>query len=334
MTRRFAFVLAPAVLVLTASLFSYGTGALPGTIGLNGVIPLDVTRGVPGCAGNAPGPCHNAFPGGNQLRIDCVPTKRSLVPAEAISVTTIATGGVIHPMNWGGFVAETTRGTFSAGVNSQVSANGAFITHLLASTDVGRRWTYGLTAASTPGPFQLYTVSNTVNGDGNPTGDQWGFYGINPSFNANVPVQMYVNAPNVTAIGSSCAGAFGYVPVLGAGTAPTVGNAQFAIDLRGATAGTPLTLLLSANPNWVPIDLTFLGITGCALAVDPLLSFNAAASTGDIQRAEGNAAFPLPIPADPTLRNLQIQVQCVILDAFVSRPVRITLTNGLRITVQ
>src|SRR5688572_17500268 len=233
MNLRIALVLAPAVLVLSASLFSYGTGALPGTVGLNGIVPIDVTRRVPGCAGNAPGPCHNAFPGGNQLRIDLVPTKRSLVPNEAISVTTSATGGVPHPQNWGGFCAETTSGTFSAGTNSQVSTSGSAISHVLASTNVNRRWTYGLTASTTPGPFEIYTVSNTVNGDGQPIGDQWGFYGINAATSINVPVRMYVNAAGVVASGDSCQGAFGYFPVLGARTSPAVGNAQFAVEMHG-----------------------------------------------------------------------------------------------------
>lgn len=315
----------------TSVVFSYGNGAWPGRTGTGGGVPLDVTRKAPSCGDTG---CHRPFPGGLFLAVSLVPTKRSLGLNEAISVTTSATGGQ-SVSTWGGFTSEATRGVFSPGSNSQQgSVLGDIVTHFNATNSNNRVWTYGYTAPATPGLVELYTVVNTVNGDGVSNAlDYWGFHGYSAGATIATPVRLFVNATGITALGDSCVGSWGQYPVLGSKTAPILGNAAFAFELHGAAPYSTAALLLGANPSWVPIDLTAIGVTGCKLQVDTLTTLSVATSSGDILRAEGTATLGIPIPNNPVLVGGNLQAQMAILDTNVARPIKVTLTNGLAIVI-
>ena len=316
-------------LLLTSVVYSYGTGVWPGKAGTAGIVPVDVARKYPSC-----GQCHRLFAGGLSLAVSCVPTARSLTPSQSISVTTSATGGQTIS-TWGGFVCEATAGTFAAGVNSILApTTQPIVTHVSAFNSNNRVWTYGYTAPAAPGLVQLYTAVNTVNGDGVATGeDFWGFHGYNSASNDCTPVRLYVNAAGVKPIGSSCVGGWGQFPVLGSKTAPAVPNAAFAVELHGAAASSQASLLIGANAAWAPFDLSVFGITGCTLYVDTLLAIGATTSAGDLFRGDGAATYPLPIPNDASLHGGVLQVQAAIFDAHASRPLKLTMTNGLSITI-
>jgi hypothetical protein len=328
-TTKLAAGAALAALALSATLFSYGTGAHPGTAGTSGTVPADVARAVPSC-----GQCHRAFPGGNNLQVRLVPDFRSLDLGQSMSITTSSTGGQAHPLDWGGFVAEATRGTFSAGTNSWTDATGSSISHILASYSLGRVWTYGYTAPTSPGPVALYSVVNTVDGDGRAGGtDLWGFHGAFSFLTQSTPVHLFVNAVGVKGLGASCVGSYGNHPVLGARTAPTVGNAAFALELLGAVTNAPTVFLLGI-PRVTPIDLGAIGVTGCSLWVDSFASGNATTSAGNAIHAEGQATLPLPIPADPSLRGAALGVQAAIVDNGNGRPIKVTFSNAVVVTIQ
>lgn len=322
-----ALIVAPVL--VTSVVFSYGTGVWPGKDGINGKVPNDVARQVPSCGG-----CHRQFPGGLGLSVSCVPTARLLAPNQSISITTSATGGITTSM-WGGFITEASRGAFAAGSNSQLATtSSAFVTHVFAFNSNNRSWTYGYTAPSAPGLVELFSVVNTVDGDGRPDADFWAFHGFVSGATVCTPVRLYVLAQGISAIGTSCVGSFNQYPVLGSKTAPAVGNAGFAIELHGAAPSSQCALLVGANPSWQPLDLTVIGITGCSLYVDPLLSTTMPTSAGDLYRAEGTATFALPIPNDAALHGGVLQAQCAIIDGFVSsRPLKVTMTNGLSIAI-
>lgn len=317
--------------VATSVVWSYGSGAWPGKVGTGGMVPLDVARKAPSCGDIG---CHRPFPGGLSLAVALAPTARSLVQNQTISITTSATGGQTAS-TWGGFVTQATAGVFTPGANSQIgSVAGDVVTHFNATNSNGRVWTYGYTAPATPGLVEVYTVVNTVNGDGISNAlDFWGFHGFSSAATIATPVRLYVNATRVTPRGSSCVGSWGQYPVLGSKTVPNVGNAAFALELHGASPSAPFALVLGANPAWQPLDLTPFGIAGCTLEVDVLLNSAGTTTAGDILRAEGTATIPLPIPNDPALSGGNVQAQAVIVDANAPRPLKVTLTNGLGLAI-
>jgi hypothetical protein len=321
-----------ATILVTSLLHSSGSGVWPGLVIVgNGTVPLDVALAAPSCGTTG---CHRVFPGGLNLAVRCVPTARSLTPNQAISVTTSATGGQTIT-TWGGFVTQASAGTFTPGSNSQLALTTAsVVTHTAAINSNNRVWTFGYKAPATPGLVELYTVVNTVNGSGTADAqDFWGFHGYNGAANVVTPVRLYVNAPGVTPIGASCVGSFGQFPVLGCKTPPAVPNASFALELHGAPPTVTCGLMLGANPSWQPLDLGIIGITGCSLYVDALLTIGATTGIGDLFRAEGTATFALPIPNDAGLHGGVLQCQVAILDANNGRPTTITMTNGLSVTI-
>lgn len=331
MNRIFALLalLAPLPFLAT-SLFSYGKGAFPGTNGTGGQIPLDVARAQPSC-----GHCHRPFGGGLNLVVTLAPTKRILAKSEAISVTTSSTGGWQHPLQWAGFLSEVTAGQFSAGSNSQINSSALNVTHQDASNPNGRKWTYGYTAPATAGLVEMFTIVNTVNGNGQADGsDFWGFQGVGVAANTNTPVRLYVNETGIVLRGDACAGSFGNVPVLGGKVVPSVGNQQFALELHGAAPTSSTLLFLDANPNFPSIDLSPLGVTGCFLHNNMTLTFNATTSGGDIIRGDGTATYTLPIPNDNGYKGVRFQAQVMILDVNNGRQLPITMSNGVEITVQ
>jgi hypothetical protein len=305
--------------LLGAVLVSNNAGRLPGSTN---------ARVMPSC-----GSCHASAPGGNSVAIHCVPSARSLALNQAITVNSYTSGGATDPKNWGGMTTYATAGRFTAGTNTRTGTSGSDLTH---STQVNNRnWTYGYTAPATPGLVQMYVVGLTADGNGNDdAGDLWAFHGADPASTVSTPLRLYANADGVVAIGEACAGSWGQVPVLGAKESPAVGNANFAIEAHGTAPSTQTVMLLGANPNWVPVDLGFMGVPGCKLFVEPLMTFPGQASAGDAKRAEGVLIQPLPIPNDPGMVGGRVQLQVAIVDLNNGRPTPLTLTNALGITIR
>lgn len=289
-----------------------------------------VTRSTPAC-----GACHRSNPGADtgfpQIRIAVAPATRSLALNQSIAVSVTTTGGQTV-VTRGGFAMDATAGTFSSGANTALAQGGQAITH---SDSLGRTWTFGYNAPNTAGLIELATVSNTVNGDST-AGDEdmWAFHGFDDQATQVTPVRLYVNASGVVGLGSGCAGAFGNVPVLGSSTSPTIGNANFALELFGAAPSTTAGLILGVTAYNPGLDLTGVGVTGCSLYVDPLVFLFGATSAGDAQRGEGSATFPLPIPAQPELVGGVLHLQAFILDPQSGRANPLTFTNGLSATLQ
>jgi hypothetical protein len=259
------------------------------------------------------------------------PGRRALAANEAIAVGLRSTGGQTASV-LGGFAAETTAGTFANGAGTRLWNGGAALTQAAPSA---RSWTFGFVAPAAAGPVELYAVVNTVDGNQRSgAGDFWASHGFDGAQWFSTPVWVYVLSAGVTALGSACAGGYDNVPVLGAREVPSVGNANFALELHGAAPAAPAFLLLGANPAFVPVDLTLMGAGGCTLHVEPVLTLGATTAAGVPQRGDGAARFALPLPADATLRGAQLQAQAVVADAAAARALPVTLTNGLRIVVQ
>ena len=104
--------------------------------------------------------------------------------------------------------------------------------------------------------------------------------------------------------------------------------------MHGTQPNSQVALFLAANPNFQPVDLTIAGVDGCTLYVDPLLCPVIRSGAGDAQRAEGVAIAALPVPNDASLRGGVFEVQAAVLDASTPRPLKLTMTNALSITVQ
>lgn len=310
----------PFSLVCTRALWSYGTGALAGETGTNGQVPLDVTRAMPGC-----GACHRATPGGNLLNVNVGLSARSLTPGQQVTVVTSATGGRPHPLNWGGFSCDADVGAFSAGVGTRVGLGGLGITHVTAFASPNRTWTYGYTAPATPGPVNIFANVNTVDGDGQATAaDLWAFHGGDGLETVPTPVRMFVNATDVLPVGDSCVGSWKNYPVLGARQQPSAGNANFSVEVVGATPSSTFVLLIGTP---VPaFDLTPIGVTGCTLYVNTVATVVVGTTPGLVKFAEGTATVPLPIPgvARGTLR-----LQGAFVDPANGRPLPLTVTNAL-----
>ena len=306
-------------LVLASLVVSSNNGRLPGST---------LARTMPSC-----GSCHASAPGGSGIAVNVAPTARSLTPGQAISINTFMTGGAVNSKNWGGMTTYVTGGTFTAGANTRTGSSGVDLTH---STQINNRnWTYGYTAPTTAGLVQMFVVGLTADGNGGDnSADLWSFHNADATATTSTPLRLYVNAIGVTPIGSACAGSYGQVPVLGAKEVPSVGNANFAIEVHGAAPSSPTLMLLGANAAWQPLDLGFIGVTGCKLLVDPLVTMAGMTGAGDAKRAEGVWTQPLAIPNDPGLVGGAFQIQVAIVDASNGRPTPLTLTNAIGIKVQ
>lgn len=311
----------PAAAFLLSPLWSRHGGILPG----EGFPPADpsLNRAMPSC-----GACHAATPGMGGLDVDVTLSARSLTPGQSITVTTSSTGGQTASTN-GGFSSEVTAGTFSAGATSRVGLGGLGVTHVSSITAV-RAWTYGYTAPAAPGPVSMYATSNTVNGNFLPgPEDWWAFHGGDGLEQTPTPVRLYVNAARVAPVGDSCAGTWENVPVLGIRETPDAGNANFAVELIGGAALAPMVLLIGTPVP--PIDLGFLGITGCTLYVNPLATVATATGPGSTKHGEGAVRIALPLAA--SLR-ANIRLQAAYFDTGNGRSLPMTVTNALDVMIQ
>ena len=300
---------------------SRATGVLPGEFG----IPLHPTTTLPSC-----GACHDPMPNSHGVVSVSIGAPRLVLDAGSrTTITTQVLGGLASGR--AGFCLETDRGTFVAGTTTRVAGDGRSVTH---ASNTASAWTFSLDAGSAPGPIQLTAAGQSVNGDGQTTGDSWGFYGPD-SATPGTPFRLWVNAANVTAFGSGCAGAGGLVPILGAATPAAIGQG-YAVTLINASPGTLVLHALGYSAtNWngvpLPFDLSGAGAPGCALLVN-LIILQGGATTG-IGPGGGTATVTWPVPADPLLRGAQFLSQALVIDG-AANPLGITTSNALRATVQ
>lgn len=112
-------------------------------------------------------------------------------------------------------------------------------------------------------------------------------------------------------VGCGLGGAVGW----DAPSLPTLGNAQFLLQLQNAPAGAPLALLLGADRYQssvlaaaLPFDLQPFGAPGCQLAVDPQVPLVLVAD------GFGTATQTIPIPANLQLLGVEYQAQALVLD--------------------
>ncbi len=306
---------------------SNGTGALPPT-------PFDAyARGGSSC-----GNCHSIFPGGPSVFV--VPTARVLSAAQKISVNVFSTGGAAKHPNLGfagGFVADVSAGTLAAGTTSQVTSSGTWITHT-NSFNAQRSWTFGYTAPSATGKVDLWAVVNTVNGDGQNTGDQWAWHGDNPFNTFSTPVRLYVNASAVQAVGTGCSDGHRNIGVFGAPLTPTVGQA-FRLEGFGLPPAQKCLLVFGFQQTFTPVSAASFGAPGCFLNTDlsPLqLALATTGSNTGQNRSQANGTFTLaaPIPNVASLKGLFFRAQLLVADQDNRNPFPVVFTNGLAMTVQ
>lgn len=311
-----SIIASAAGFLLTTEAKSRSTGILPST-------GLSLTRNAAATCGN----CHSGTIGGPQVSL--VPASRALTPGQTVSVRLGATGGA--PGSRGGFAADASRGQWIAGVGTRTSASGAAITH---SSPATRTWQLSYRASTTPGPVELYTVVNTVNGDGKTRGDQWAFHGATSTAAVSTPVRLYVNAPGVVPIGSGCADGYGNVAVYGAPEAPTLGNSRFRLEAIGLPPNARTMFILGLQRTMPSIDMTMMGAPGCFLHSDIRVSVFLTSTGGDASRAEGRLTMPVPIPNSAALKGFFFRTQIGAIDARSARGFPVVFTNGLGITIQ
>jgi len=306
----------PAGALLITDASSFGTGQYAAN---------STTRTTPSC-----GSCHTASPG--NVTVSVRPTARSLAAGAQTSVTVTASGPA---GTTGGFACDVTAGTLSAGANTTLQNPPTAITH--ANNSV-RSWTFGFNSPAAAGLIELFVVAMGSNGSGS-SGDSWAFHGSSSTATTSTPVRLFTNAAGVTPIGESCVGSFGNFPVFGARQAPTLGNANFGLELHGAAPNSAAALLVGDSQLTTPVDLSMFGITGCRAFINPCPSpcqpRVTQTSSGNAQRSEGSVTFPVPIPNNMRLRGQNVFFQSFFADASVTgRTQRFTFSNALRVTVQ
>ena len=104
---------------------------------------------------------------------------------------------------------------------------------------------------------------------------------------------------------------------------------QFSIAAPSSVAA----LLLGVTAFVPGVDLGLVGVPGCSLFVDPLVTVFASTSAGNAQRGEGSLSFGLPLPNDPNLRGATLHFQGLIVDTANGRPTPVTMTNGVSATI-
>jgi len=319
--------LAFVALVAATTLCSNGGGVQPG---LNGV-PMNATVALPSC-----GQCHaGAAPSAARPNPPVVSTQAShhaLQPGEAIGLTTSISGGVAGGN--GGFLSEATVGVFVATTGDTVlMTSSASISH---ANNASRSWSYSYTAPSTTGPVDITTIGMASNGVGT-AGDQISFGGFDGNALQPTPQRFTVLPAGVSNLGVACPDGYGNYSVLGANSAPTLGNASFAFELRGASPQQWAIVWGGLNPvGFTPVDLAVAGLTGCtSYLANVIPSWSVVTTPGSAERAEGEGSFAVPIPNMAALQGQTFQVQAGFLDPSVAtiRAMPITFSNGLEVTI-
>lgn len=321
----------PLLFVILAALLVVGEPRPKG----NGLLPtpqLPLTRlASASCGGNSSVTgCHRINPFLTRVQVDV--GQRVLSRNQATTVTiTGSNPGVAG--TWGGFAADVTAGTLAAGANTRTSAAGDAITHVNAFA-TGRSWTFGFKAPGTAGPTDLYTVVNSVNGNGRADGgDEWGFHSAQILASESTPVRLYTNADGVAFAGAGCADGYGNVPVLGGPEAPALGNGQFRLEALGLPASAPALFMLGLG-GAPAIDLGPMGDPGCVLRSTLQAEVALQTGAGSSLRGEGRLNLALPIPNQGGLKGLLFHVQIAAVDGKSQKALPLVLTNAVEVTIQ
>jgi hypothetical protein len=335
--RPLAVFTAISLLALASVLSGRGTGVTPGVL----QVPIDLTQNYPGCGQFM---CHAPFPNsGGLVRMAISTSTTSIDFGGQITGSAQATGGVANPGTLGGFCLETMAGSFTAGTACQLGRDMLFnpVPTILTHTSYNSRsWSFTFRAPLTAGPLHWFGAINTVNGDGQPTGDSWDWWQPgNLNSTPGIPFRLYVNAPSVQAFGSACPGSRGLAPVIGAPVAPAVGAANFSVDVINVPNGAVvLSILGTSDQSYagvpLPLDLAILQAPGCFLRTS-LVLIQAGVATGGSPTVPGSgvASVVWPIPADPSLRGGTLYFQDLVVDP-AANPGGLTASAGLRVTVQ
>jgi len=315
-----------AVSVVAVFLIS-ATIAIPEPDGMfpgSGGAPGDVTNSYPSCSA-----CHgvNTSEGFPTTSIDV--DKQILSMGETINATISATGG--RTGSRGGFIADVNMGDFISGSGSKTNNSTDAITH---SNRNNRTWHFGYTAPNQPGLVEINAVVMTANGNGGTSGDVFSFQGTDPEDQTGTPERLFVLPANVEMAGEGCPDGFGNMAVLGTVENPNIGNNSFGFEIHGASTDQLVTFFIGPECP-VPLDLSSFGLPDCFQYITSL--DNAASllsSSGSAMRGEGSAALGCPIPNFPTLQGMEVVCQAAYIDPSAPRPLQMSVTNAIRLTIQ
>jgi hypothetical protein len=296
-------------------------------------------RLAPGCGAVSVGieSCHSTAAGGPTVSV--APSARVMTPGQKTTITVSSTGGVAKHFILGlvgGFAADVTAGTLSAGTGSQVNLGGSAITHN-DSTTAQRKWSFGYAAPTTAGLVQFWAVVNTANGDGTNFGEQFAWHGSAHNNAFSTPVRLYVNGAGVQAVGTGCPDGNRNVGVWGAPAAPALGKI-FKVEGFGLPPGQRCMAAFGFQKVFSPVSVANLGAGGCFLNTDLTLQlfFTTTGANTKQNRQLGAGTFSLsaPIPNQNTLKGLLLRSQLLVVDADSKNSFPIIFTNGLVMTVQ
>ena len=305
-------------LIVSLPLMSRSAGTLPG---VNSISATCTTTGCGSCHGNTA----NAA---GVVSMALTPSLLSVASGATVPVNVRLSGGVNTGL--GGFCLQTSRGTFVAGTGTQISTTGNAITHTSRNLV---NWNATFAAGTSPGLVQWTAVGLTASGSGT-GGDSWGFWGPNSGV-GGAPFRLYVNGPNVTPIANGCAGSGGYVPILGAPAAATIGQ-TFNVETYNVPANTYVISVLglsatSFNGIPLPLDLGIAGAPSCMLRTDLTLTQGVLALGSGA--GGGSVTVAWPIPNDPSLRGATLYFQDLVIDT-PANTLGLTTSNLLQAVLQ
>ncbi|GEM_PF-2613098 len=313
---RFLFV-AAGLLLPASSLAGRGSGVLEGESG----IPKKVTSAFPAC-----GFCHGSgFPNERGKVTVKISSPRSLTLNGTMKATISLLGGVTNSTR-GGFSLDSSGGILTRGTNTRVGNSGLSITHV---NSLSRSWTFSFKGTKA-GLVTWTCVGNTVDGNGRNTGDSWGWYGPNSGL-PGVPYRIFVDAAGVTPFGRACAGTGGFRPLAGIATTPTIGK-SFQLEIHEVPPATAVLGFLGfSDKRWaglpLPLPLTGLGARGCILLTGlDIVQIGVSKGAGP---GNGVARFTWAIPNNPSLRNLALFFQALVVDKTANK-LGMTASNAVK----
>ncbi len=334
-------VVVPTVM-LTDSVLSKPTGMMPTPTGATAFARLAPSCGAAsGFIGGNLFFCHNLAAGGPVVSV--ASTARVMTPGQKITITVSSTGGAAKhttqpfPRGFvGGFAADVTAGTLTAGTGSQTNAAGSAITHSDPTTAM-RKWSFGYTAPSTAGLVRFWAVVNTANGNLLNTGEQFAWHGSAHNNSFSTPVRLYVNGKGVQAVGVGCPDGNRNVGVWGAPVAPVLGQV-FKLEGHGLPPAQLCLLGIGLQKIFTPVSVAALGAPGCFLntdlALQLLLNTPGTNTLKNRQLGAGTFVLSAPIPNTIGLRGRLIRTQLLVVDQDSKNSFPIVFTNGLVMTVQ
>lgn len=116
------------------------------------------------------------------------------------------------------------------------------------------------------------------------------------------------------------------------GSAPNPGGGNVDLHLFGAPANAPTLSFIGSNPtSWggvpLPLDLTFMGLPGCNIYTDLLVSVPIQANIAGI------ATLSMPVPANPALVGAVGYNQWGVLDSRVNPSLGFAMSDGVKVTL-